>query len=138
MPLSLEERERFRFYRLCLKERKRIISIIKDILNNYDNIELAVIHGSFLRKETFRDIDIAIYISGEHDPLFYRITLGNMLEERIGYPIDINILNSAPPQVIIEILKEGEVIVEKKQGLSTLFFKKALEEKTMLDRRKYC
>ena len=64
------------------------------------------------------------------------MTLGDVLEERIGYHIDINILNSAPPQVIIEILKEGEVIVEKKQGLGILLFKKALEEKTALDRGK--
>jgi predicted nucleotidyltransferase len=61
---------------------------------------LALLHGSFTRGETFRDIDVAVWL----DPLRlskserFRLALDLSVELRpkLGHPVDVRVLNDAP------------------------------------------
>ena len=55
-----------------------------------------------------------------------------MMEEKIrdivGYPIDIKILNHAPPWFVKRILEKDILYYEKIEGLLFKIYKKALDE----------
>ncbi|WP_456454066.1 nucleotidyltransferase domain-containing protein, partial [Thermococcus sp.] len=64
------------------------------------------LHGSFL-SGPFRDIDIAVYTDGERD-VFYELEL----EERLGFPVDVRVLNNAPISFRFKVLK-GELLFSR-------------------------
>ncbi|RLE73203.1 MAG: nucleotidyltransferase domain-containing protein [Thermoprotei archaeon] len=133
MSLELEIREKFKFYELDLKEKRKILKKIKEILNNRKEILLTVIYGSFLKDYPLRDIDVAVYISGRGDFLDYKFELDRVLSEKIGYPVDVKVLNNAPAWFILEVLENGRTIIEKIPALTEKLYKKALDEKTLLE-----
>ncbi len=103
MPLDLEkieEMERFRFYSLCENKKKDVIKMIIDVISKRQELVLAIVFGSFVRDELFRDIDLAVYVSKSVDPLKYKIEMDRTLSDLIGYPFDTHVLNYAPPLFI--------------------------------------
>ncbi|RLE65942.1 MAG: nucleotidyltransferase domain-containing protein [Thermoprotei archaeon] len=135
MSLELETYEKFRFYELEPREKERIFNELKMMLSGYGEVLLAVIYGSFLKNYPLRDIDVALYICGEDDPLDYKFRLDKVLSERLGYPVDVRILNNAPSWFILEVLENGKVLVDKVPGMVEKLYKKALDEKISMERR---
>jgi len=113
MSLELEERDRFRFFRLSPREKEELVEKLRGELGKHGEVMLAVVFGSFLKDYPFRDIDIAVYIVGVEDSLNYKLRLEEELEEVIGYPIDVVVLNEAPPWFVKKVLNEGRPIVMK-------------------------
>ncbi len=129
MSLELEEKEFFRFYELDKESREKIIVKIKEFLSWRDEIVLAVIFGSFLSEEVFRDIDIAVYVKPVvRDYLDYKFTLEEELTNITGYPVDVKILNEAPPVFTKNVLTTGRVLVEKIPFLYEKLLLKSIDE----------
>ncbi len=128
MPLELEERERFRFYKLSLEEKLKILEKIREELEKHEEIKLAIVYGSFLKSYPFRDIDIAVYVVTDRDLLDYKFELEEKLENKISYPVDIAILNEAPPWFVRKVLKEGKILIQKQPLLAEKLYLKALDE----------
>ena len=66
---------------------------------------LAILYGSFLELEEFRDIDIAVYIS-KYD-LNTLFSIADRLEESLGYPVDVILLQEVPPRQRLRLLTRG-------------------------------
>ena len=131
-PIELERIERFKFHLLCGKEKGRILSRLKAALMKEKYIILAVIHGSFPLDQPFRDVDVAVYLHGEVDPLDFKLKLDDRLSRELGYPIDVRLLNDAPPNFIINVLERGEILIEKIEGLMERIYLKPLDEELFL------
>ncbi|HII67643.1 MAG TPA: nucleotidyltransferase domain-containing protein, partial [Thermococcaceae archaeon] len=56
-----------RIYNLPSEDREKIKKRITDFLINRKEVLFAYIHGSFIENRPFRDIDVAIYVDGDHD-----------------------------------------------------------------------
>lgn len=108
-----EERNRLRLHKLERGEKELILSRIKQMLEKDDDIVLAVVHGSFISEELFRDIDVAVYVRGGVDYLGKKFSLEKSLEEETGLPVDVNVLNNAPAWFMNRVLGKGRLIVEK-------------------------
>jgi len=50
----------FKYYRLPEAEKLKLLEKIKKKLETIDHIIFAYIHGSFINRKEFRDLDIAI------------------------------------------------------------------------------
>ena len=61
------------------------------------------------------------------DPLHYTLDLEGMLEEALGYPVDVKLLNEAPAWFIKRVLEEGEVLLDRARNVERLYLK-ALDE----------
>lgn len=86
---------------------ERIVKILKD----KQEIFFTYLHGSFL-EDYFRDIDIAIYldeVKSRRDTLKYELTLESLLEEAVGLPVDLRVLNSAPLSFKFKVVKGGRL-----------------------------
>ena len=90
----------------------RVVEITKRVLEKLDFIEIAVLFGSALRRKTVRDIDIGVVLSTE--PSLSLINeIASTLESELGIPVDIVLLNEAPPLLRFKALVEGVKIIIK-------------------------
>ena len=99
-----------RVYSIGEHEKGEITRLIKKFLMGREEVLFAYLHGSFL-SGPFRDIDIAVYIDGERD-VFYELELEGELEERLGFPVDVRVLNNAPISFRFKVLK-GELLFSR-------------------------
>jgi uncharacterized protein len=87
-----------------------IVEKLKSALRDTEGIAFAYLFGSFLNQETFRDIDLGIYLE---ESSYRRRTeiveelYGNL--EGVFEPVDIRILNEAPPSFLYHVLR-GELL----------------------------
>jgi predicted nucleotidyltransferase len=87
--------------------RKKIVELLK----GREEILFAYIHGSFLEGR-FRDVDVAIYLDLEGD-LRYALNLEGELEEGVGVPVDVRILNSAPLSFRFRVISQGILLFSR-------------------------
>ncbi|MBN1273017.1 MAG: nucleotidyltransferase domain-containing protein [Candidatus Aminicenantes bacterium] len=82
-------------------------------------IIFAYLHGSFLEKENFNDIDIAVYLDKKtevnSDPAGLEISLSLELEKCTQHPIDVKILNTAPLSFCYHATK-GKLILSQDEN----------------------
>lgn len=69
-------------------------------------------------------MDIAVYAVTNKDLLDYKLDLEEELERRMGYPIDVAILNEAPSWFV----KEGKILLTRQSLLLEKLYLKAIDE----------
>lgn len=112
----------------CIEEsaRDEIQRVITDSLKEKEEIIFAYLHGSFLEGQ-FRDIDIAIYLA-RVEQVFYALSLESELEEIVRFPVDIRILNQAPPSFRFRVIGQGVILFDKDENRRCDFECRAMAE----------
>ena len=63
-------------------------------------VRFAYLHGSFLERETPGDVDVAVSVvpggPAGASPIAYELTLEGLLEQGLGVPVDVRVLEDAP------------------------------------------
>ena len=96
-------------------------------LSREPKVRLAILFGSFVRGEPFRDVDIGI----ELDEPFRLAEVGSIslrLWEAVGRPafeLDVVPLNEAPPSFQMEVSGTGAVLFERWPGYGLDYFVQA-------------
>lgn len=79
-------------------------------------VQFAYLHGSFLAKPAFRDIDVAIqFADGVEDSADAALRLGETLSRVAGFPVDAHPLNDAPLSFRFHAMT-GELLVSRDDG----------------------
>ncbi len=69
-------------------------------LKDRPEIEFAILYGSAVSGEPFRDLDIAIWVDRSLVPASqdfrYAFSLADELERVLPYPVDVRVINDAP------------------------------------------
>jgi len=126
MSLELEEAERFRFYELSSGDRERIAGILREELMRRSEVLAAFLYGSILRCRLVRDVDVAVYTGGRADPLDYKFELDEALSRVVGVPVDLRVLDYAPPWFIVEVYESGVLLFTRAPGLPERLYLNAL------------
>jgi predicted nucleotidyltransferase len=99
-------------------DKNKTLEQIANILAGFDEIDLAYVFGSFLERDDFHDIDVAIHLSREQAPyqrfkLSQRIAraLDRGVEPRVDF--DVRILNHAPAYFQYGVISKGIVVLER-------------------------
>ena len=103
--------EKYVYHTMSSSERALVMNKIREMLQK-ESIRLAIIFGSFIELNSFRDIDIAVYFRDEVS-MDEMIKLENKLEEALGIPVDIVPLDEVEPRFRLNILRKGVVIIEE-------------------------
>ena len=126
---TLEE-ERRRPRSMPWEERRKVLELLRGLLQEREEVLLAVVHGGFASSNIFRDVDVAVYtgyaVSYDSEPV-YVDELRESLEERVGLPIDVQLLDYAPPSFRLAALR-GILLFEKTCGLRATLRLHAAEE----------
>lgn len=100
-----------------------MLDTIQSVLMSKKEILFAYIHGSFLQNN-FRDVDLAIYLDENlkrEEALHFELALERELDERLGFPADVRVLNYSPLSFKFKALKDGNMIISHDEGLRSDF-----------------
>jgi predicted nucleotidyltransferase len=105
-----------------------IRSVVRGALDGCPGVELAVLFGSAARGGTrARDLDIGVWLTA--DDTSELLSINTALGRALRRPVDLTLLNTAPPLLPFEVARDGAVLIERRPGAWTDFRTRA-----MLDR----
>jgi len=110
-------------YEITDVQRKHVLDTIRSVLMSKKEILFAYIHGSFLQNH-FRDVDLAIYLDENlkrEEALHFELALERELDESLGFPADVRVLNYSPLSFKFKALKGGNIIISHDEGLRSDF-----------------
>jgi predicted nucleotidyltransferase len=109
-------------------DKGRLLRVIKEILLANEGIVFAYLYGSIINQETFKDIDLGIFVknAGEN-PLVISSDIKTQLSRRAkkeGLKVtadefDVRILNEAPFTFLKRVFQEGTLILDRDPDLRT-------------------
>lgn len=106
--LRILEEEKFLPKSMPWNEREKVLERLQKLLHEHQEILLAVVYGGFVNSNIFRDVDIAVYtgytISYDDEPV-YVDELKESLEKETDLPIDVQLLDYAPPAFRVVALR---------------------------------
>lgn len=98
-------------------EKSRLLKEIAEKLEAIDEIVFAYVHGGFIERRSFRDVDVAIWIADPKRSFHYTVDFSAKLEVELGIPIDIQVLNEAPLPFKHNVFTCGKLLLSKNEGL---------------------
>lgn len=120
---------KIKYYKLSCQEKREIVRKIRNLLKSEEKVMVAILHGSFIKPMSFRDIDIAIYTGGTAtNPSKLETELSMKLVKAVSAPIDIRVIDEAPPWFKLKTVREGQIIYAKKPGAITNLLKESIGE----------
>ena len=103
-----------RQFRATPDERERIRRTLVAVVESEPDLEFAWLHGSFLVADKFRDIDIGIHLNAPVEARLRRgLELAVRLDQEIGFPIDVRVLNDAPVAFLFHVFREGRLLLSR-------------------------
>ena len=103
-----------KWYELGPEKREETAKKLAEALRREERVALAFLFGSFL-EGVFRDVDVAVYLSGEVDLLdaaAYAEELSSRLTTLVGLPVDVVVLNFAPTWLRKRAFSGRELVVK--------------------------
>ena len=100
-----------------------IVSNVAGFLKSIDSVVFAYIFGSFARGEIFSDIDIGVYLKGNlrQSLLKVELEMEDNIQELVGYPVDVRVLNEAPVTFVFHVIKEGLLVKDEDTDIRSDF-----------------
>ncbi|QOJ78912.1 nucleotidyltransferase domain-containing protein [Infirmifilum lucidum] len=117
-----------RYYRLDWREREALMEKLRDRVSADGGIVFAYVHGGFLRREFFRDVDVAVWIRDEGEAFQYAVDFSVRLEEELGLPVDVQVLNEAPLPFKFHVFTGGRLIFSRDEELRLRILEGAVKE----------
>ena len=113
--------DKIQYYRIGQKEKEAVITKLKALLAREKQIKLAWLFGSLTRRDSIRDIDLAIYSEPE---LTFKefLNLNAQIELEIGLPVDMVEIARVPEVLKQKIFSSG-VLIKGTKSLQHRFSK---------------
>jgi predicted nucleotidyltransferase len=109
-------------------DKEKMLKLLRKVLTEDERVVFAYAYGSFVKEDSFRDIDIGIYVKNpEENPFVISSDIKTQLsrffkKENIDLTadqFDIQIINRAPFTFLKRIFKEGILLVDHDPELRT-------------------
>jgi len=98
---------------------ENIVQRIKTILFQQEKVLFAYLHGSFIAKTNFGDIDVAVYLRDSdilpEDYISFELMQEIELASIAPAPVDVRVLNYAPLAFRYNVIKNGLLLFEKSE-----------------------
>lgn len=97
-------------------EKRRTRQVLRERLLECEQVLFAYLFGSFTLEGSFEDIDVGVYVAPDilqhSDALPLSFDLADILEQAVGLPVDVVILNTAPLALQFEAAR-GEPLMAR-------------------------
>lgn len=91
--------------------RAEVAQALAEALGAEPHVVFAYLHGSFTGVLPFHDIDVGVYLnSAAFEHTRQAVDLADRLSRRVGYPVDVRVLNAAPVPFVFRAL-QGEPLI---------------------------
>ena len=105
------------YLELTEEERERLIGELKRALEGTRGIVFAYLHGGFVERRFFRDVDVAVWLEDPSEAARVEVDLSAELEARLGVPVDIRVFNGAPLPFRHHVFAEGVLLFSRDERL---------------------
>jgi len=119
-----------KYFQISSIIKERVAEEIKGFLRGQPDIAFAYLHGSFLKAERFRDIDVAVFLKNPaSSTLQAEIRLETELAKVVKkFPVEVKILNRAPLSFRYNVIKDGSAIAVVDDALRCEFVEITLRD----------
>jgi predicted nucleotidyltransferase len=109
-------------------DKMTMLNLLRNTLAQDERVVFAYAYGSFVKEESFRDIDVGIYVKNpEENPFVISSDVKTQLssagkKENIDLTadrFDVQIINHAPFTFLKRIFKEGVLLIDRDPELRT-------------------
>jgi hypothetical protein len=101
---------------------QEIMDVAKKIFLDKKEIQFAYLYGSFLKSNSYNDIDIGIYLIDDYKPdIFYEIEIMREFERYFKADFDIRTLNGRSLRFLYNMLKNSIHIFSRNEKLRIRF-----------------
>ena len=119
-----------KYFQISSVIKARVTEEITAFLRGQLDISFAYLHGSVLKAERFRDIDVAVFLK---NPAPSTIQAEIRLETELAkvikkFPVEIRVLNHAPLSFRYNVIKDGSAIVVVDDTLRCEFVEATLRD----------
>ncbi len=120
---ALKEKRFLPRHRTAPEERERVCLLIQERLALRPEILFAYLHGSFTKEETFRDIDVGLFLS-IRPGVFYESDLSHDLTRMVGREVEVRVINKAPLAFQMAVVQEGRLLFSRDEQIRTDFIER--------------
>jgi hypothetical protein len=113
-------------HRLDAEARARLIDRLGAAMSRRPDVLFALVFGSLLDRESFRDVDVGVWTLESARPSV-DLELAATLSDEVGLPVDVRRLNDAPVPFLFHALRGRAVAVRDEQFLADLMERTARE-----------
>jgi predicted nucleotidyltransferase len=98
--------DKIQYFKIGRREKASLIAKLQAVLEKEKQVQQAWVFGSFTRRDSIRDIDVAIHAEPERTFKEY-LDLNAQIELELGVPVDLVEITKAPAPLKENILKKG-------------------------------
>jgi predicted nucleotidyltransferase len=104
-------------YSISEEEYEKTIKGLQEMIQNEPQIIFAYLHGSFIERSNFGDLDLALFVNEipEKEFMSYEFDLERLIERVLVYPADVRILNNAPSSFCYTVIKKGIKLIDNNE-----------------------
>lgn len=113
----MSENLEFKYYRVKDEERNKLLERLRQELLKQEDILFAYVHGSFIEVESFKDLDVAVWVNDPERSFEYSVNLSVKLELKLRVPIDVHVLNEAPLPFKHHVFTRGVLLFSRDEEL---------------------
>jgi predicted nucleotidyltransferase len=106
----------FKYHRLSSEQKLEVLKRIKEKLESIDEVLFVYVHGGFLERDFFRDLDVALWLKDSTKAFYYTVDFSAKLEVEIRIPIDVQVLNEAPLPFKHHVFTKGKLLFSKDEN----------------------
>jgi uncharacterized protein YutE (UPF0331/DUF86 family)/predicted nucleotidyltransferase len=118
----------FRRFQVKPEERLNLLDRLKDLLTEIDSIVFAYVHGSFVEANSFRDVDVAVWVEDPDNAIRYAVDVSARLGAELGIPTDVHVLNRAPLPFRYHVYTRGKLLLSRDDNLRLGEFDETLRQ----------
>lgn len=101
-------------------DRQTVAKELRNELATDGDVVAAYLFGSVARGRDHRDSDVDVALLLAKDPPRtldgLKLAVAARLGERLGLPVQVVVLNRAPPDLVHRVLRDGKLLVDKDPG----------------------
>ena len=102
--------------------RAHVVAALAAALASNPRVAFAYLYGSFAEARAFRDIDVGVYLAGDAtrdvDGVDAELLMSEQLSRLVGLPVDMRILNGAPPTFLFHVFHGSRLTCRNEQALA--------------------
>jgi predicted nucleotidyltransferase len=114
------------FRRMDAEGREAVLARLAEAVAGEPYVAFAVVFGSFLDAEVFRDVDVGIWTTRDA-PRFADVDLAASLSRLVGLPVDVRRFDDAPLTFRFHALRGRVLVVRDEELLAHLMERTARE-----------
>ncbi len=126
----------FKHRRLSAEQKLKLLERLRKRIKEVNGVVFAYVHGSFVERDSFRDLDVAVWIRIPSKAFYYTVDFSAKLEVEIGVPVDVQALNEAPLPFKHYVFTRGRLLFSKDNNLRLRLIDEVVRQYTDLKQLK--